>query len=155
MAGHAVPADVEDAVACLVTAFAEDPITGFLLQTGPHHRERVTRFFSLLMRARIVLKMPVLVTRGPPGIHGAAMGYVTAVPTWPSDLTEEWDRFEKAAPGLTERMATYDEITAKSKPDGKTVECPVPRARRLCTDWPRKTRERNAVVHVPPSPATR
>ena len=91
MAGHAVPADLEDAVACLVTAFAEDPITGFLLQTGPHYphyRERVTRFFSLLMRALIALKMPVLVARGPTGI-------------------------------------------------------------------PWTTRESNAVVHVPPSPATR
>ena len=149
MAGHAVPADVEDAVACLVTAFAEDPITGFLLQTGPHHRERVTRFFSLLMRARIALKMSVLVARGPTGIHGAAMGYATAVPTWPSDIAEEWDRFEKAAPGLTERMATYDEITAKSKPLAAHYYLGV-----IGRDWPRKTRERNAVVYFPPSPAT-
>ena len=112
----AASSDLEQAVDCLVAAFAEDPITGFLLQTGPDYRERITRFFSLLMRARITLKMPVVVARGTSGVHGAAMGYATARPAWPKDLTEEWDRFERAIPGLTDRMAIYDEISAKSKP---------------------------------------
>jgi ribosomal protein S18 acetylase RimI-like enzyme len=68
------------------------------------------------MRARIALGMPVVVARDTSGIHGAAMGYATARPAWPSDLSEEWDRFESAIPGLTERMAVYDEIAAKGKP---------------------------------------
>jgi ribosomal protein S18 acetylase RimI-like enzyme len=112
----AAPSDVEQAVGCLAAAFAQDPITGFLLQTGPGYRERVTQFFSLLMRARIALKMPVLVARGTAGIHGAAMGYTTVRPAWPSGLTEDWDRFEKATPGFTDRIAVYDEIAAKGKP---------------------------------------
>jgi hypothetical protein len=29
----ASPSDIDEAVACLATAFAQDPITGFLLQT--------------------------------------------------------------------------------------------------------------------------
>jgi len=112
----ASPSDIEEAVACLATAFAQDPITGFLLQTGQGYRERVTQFFSLLMQARIELKMPVFVARGARGIDGATMGYSTLRSQWPAGLTEEWVRFEKAIPGLTERMAIYDEVATKFKP---------------------------------------
>lgn len=112
----AAPSDLNETVGCLAMAFARDPITGFLLQARPGYRDRVTQFFSLLMRARIALKMPVLVARGTAGIHGAAMGYATIRPAWPLDLAEEWERFEKATPGLTDRMAIYDEIAAKCKP---------------------------------------
>lgn len=108
--------DLDEAVGCLAAAFAQDPLTGFLLQTGAGYRERLTRFFSLLMRARIALKMPVLVARGTAAIHGAVMGYATVHPAWPSDLAEDWDRFEKTTPGLTDRMAIYDEIAATWKP---------------------------------------
>ena len=108
--------DVDEAVGCLATAFAQDPITGFLLQTSQGYRERVTQFFSLLMRARIALEMPVFVARKANGIGGATMGYATAHSEWPIALTEEWDRFENAIPGLTDRMATYDEVATKFKP---------------------------------------
>ena len=108
--------DIDEAVACLATAFAQDPITGFLLQTGPGYRERVTQFFSLLMRARIALRMPVLVARGAHGIGGASMGYSTVRSEWPAGLTEEWDHFEKAILGVTDRMAIYDEVANKFKP---------------------------------------
>jgi ribosomal protein S18 acetylase RimI-like enzyme len=112
----ASPSDIDEAVRCLATAFAQDPITGFLLQTGQGYRERVTQFFSLLMRARIELEMPVFVARGADGIDGATMGYSTAPSEWPAGLTEEWVRFENAIPGLTERMAIYDEVATKFKP---------------------------------------
>lgn len=108
--------DLGDAVACLATAFARDGITGYLLETGPGYRDRVSQFFSLLMRARIALGMPVFLARGNAGICGASMGYSTVHPEWPRDLTEEWDRFEKSIPGMTERMAVYDEVAAKFKP---------------------------------------
>lgn len=112
----AAPSDLEQAVGCLVEAFAEDPITGFLLQTGPNYRERLAQFFSLLMGARLALNMPVLVARDTACIHGSAMGYTTVRPIWPRGLTEDWDRFEKATPGLNDRMALYDEIAETSKP---------------------------------------
>jgi len=112
----ASPSDIDEAVACLATAFAQDPITGFLLQTSQGYRERVTQFFSLLMRARIELKMPVFVARGAHGIGGATMGYSTLRSEWPVRLTEEWVRFEEAIPGLTDRMAIYDEVATKFKP---------------------------------------
>jgi hypothetical protein len=73
----AAGSDVEEAASCLAEAFAEDPVTGFPLQFGPSCRERVTRFFSLLVHARIALRMPVLLARTEVRIHGAAMGYST------------------------------------------------------------------------------
>lgn len=112
----AVPSDLEPALRCLVAAFAEDPITGFLLGKEPGYEERLTRFFSLLMRARIALGMPVLVARDAAGIHGAAMGYAAVRPAWPDDIAEDWDRFEKATHGLTERMSLYDEIAERYLP---------------------------------------
>ena len=108
--------ELDEAVGCLVPAFAQDPITGFLLQRGPGYQERLAQFFSLLMRARLALGMPVIVARDASGIRGAAMGYATEHPAWPNELAEEWTRFENAIPGLAERMAIYDEISARGKP---------------------------------------
>ena len=112
----AASSDLEQAVERLTKAFADDPITGFLLQTGPRYQERVTWFFTLLMGARLALDMPVLIARDAAGIHGAAMGYTTARPEWPKRFADEWGRFEHAIPGLNERMALYDEIADNSKP---------------------------------------
>jgi ribosomal protein S18 acetylase RimI-like enzyme len=112
----ATPSDVAQAVDCLAAAFAGDPITGFLLQAGANYRERLTRFFSLLARARTALGMPVLVARAASGIHGAAMGNTTAPPDWPSGLEEEWSRLELAIPGFDDRAALYEEIAERSRP---------------------------------------
>jgi ribosomal protein S18 acetylase RimI-like enzyme len=112
----AVPSDLHKAVLCLTAAFAQDPITGFVLQTGQGYPERLTRFFSLLMRARVALQMPVLVARDASDIQGAVMGYTTLHPAWPTGIAEEWQHFEKATPGLTERLLAYEEIAEKFKP---------------------------------------
>ena len=112
----AMPADVQSAVDVLAAAFADDPITGFLLQPGPGYRARLTQFFSLLMEARLTLSMPVLVARSTYGIHGAAMGYSPVRPTWPADLSARWDQFEQATPGMTDRMACYVDIAERFKP---------------------------------------
>jgi len=112
----AVLSDVDQAALCLTAAFAQDPITGFLLQEGPEYPGRLMQFFSLLMRARITLQMPVLITRGTAGIQGAAMGYTTLRPTWPRDIAEQWNQFEKATPGFAERHSVYEEIAKKFRP---------------------------------------
>lgn len=112
----ATPSDVEQTVRCLVAAFAEDPITSFLLQAGPNYQERLTRFFSLLVRARIALDMPVLVARGGAGVDGAAMGNIAAPPPWPDELEDEWARLETITPGFNDRAGLYDRIAEGGKP---------------------------------------
>lgn len=112
----ATESDVEEAVACLATAFAEDPITGFLLELGPGYHDRVSQFFSLLMHARIALGMPVLLARSADGVHGAVMGYPTEHPAWPADVSEAWNEFENATPGLTDRLAVYEGVADEYKP---------------------------------------
>jgi ribosomal protein S18 acetylase RimI-like enzyme len=112
----ATSADLEQSAACLATAFADDPITEFLLQVGRGKRERLVQFFSLLMKARTALNMPVLVVRDAARICGAAMGNTTLPPPWPSDLEEEWENLETVAPGFNARAAIYDEVAEKYKP---------------------------------------
>lgn len=112
----AAPSDLEQVVSRLAAAFAEDPITGFLLQPGPSYRDRLTQFFSLLMRARMALDMPVIVARGRTAIEGAAMGYRTTCPPWPTALEDEWDHFETTVPSFSERSAAYDEVAERCKP---------------------------------------
>jgi GNAT superfamily N-acetyltransferase len=113
---RATPADLPEAVGRLALAFAQDRITEFLLQRGPEYERRLTQFFTLLMRARIGLEMPVVLARDGAQIQGAAMGHNTANPTWPDGIAQDWDLFEKSIPGLTDRMAIYDEIAEKYKP---------------------------------------
>lgn len=108
--------DADAIVACLADAFAQDPITRFLLQPDPGYQDRLTQFFSLLLRARIELKMPVIVARGAQRIGGAAMGYSTTQAEWPSGLAEEWSRFEKGCLGFPERRAIYEEVATKFEP---------------------------------------
>lgn len=112
----ATESDLDETLSCLADAFAKDPITGYLMQNGPGYRERVAKFFSLLMRARLALGMPVLVAKDESAIQGAVMGYTTLRPTWPKDLAEEWDRFEHSIPGLPERMAVYERLAEHGKP---------------------------------------
>lgn len=112
----ATSSDIQPAVDCLATAFSEDPITRFLLGTDSGYRERLTRFFSLLMDVRIVLDMPVLVARDTAGIRGAAMGYAAVRPKWPARFAEEWRLFEESIPGFGDRSALYDEIAEQGKP---------------------------------------
>jgi ribosomal protein S18 acetylase RimI-like enzyme len=44
------------------------------------------------------------------------MGYTTARPKWPKDLSEEWSDFEKSIHGMADRMAQYEDIGAKFTP---------------------------------------
>lgn len=112
----ATPSDIESTVGCLAAAFSDDPITGFLLQAGPGYRERLMRFVSLLIKARIALRMPVLVAQESATVHGAAMGNSANPPAWPSKLETEWNSLELAVPGFTDRAALYDQIAEKGKP---------------------------------------
>lgn len=112
----ATSSDLDPAIDCLASAFAADPLTQFLFGPGPGYRDRVSQFFSLLMRARLALDMPVLLARDAAAIHGGVMGYTTARPSWPKAIADEWDHFENSIPGLAERMAAYDAIAERFKP---------------------------------------
>ncbi|NDK39502.1 N-acetyltransferase [Pseudoxanthomonas gei] len=112
----AQPHDIDQAVDCLTSAFSADPITRFLLQPGQEYPNRLRHFFSLLMQARVVLGMPVLLSRDASAVHGAAMGYTTSRPEWPSEVSESWEALAKAIPGFDERMSVYDCIAESYKP---------------------------------------
>ena len=109
-------ADVDETASCLAAAFASDPITGYLLGNDELYSARVTQFFSLLLRARIALEMPVFLAREGRVIRGASMGYATVHPDWPADVAEEWNHFEKSIPGFTDRMGVYESIATRFKP---------------------------------------
>lgn len=113
---RATPSDLVQAVDRLTHAFARDPITGFLLQAGPDYRERLTRFFSLLMQARLALGMPVLVAREGDEIHGIVMGNIPSPPAWPTDIAQAWEDFESAVPGMVDRLAIYEGLAAQFAP---------------------------------------
>ena len=113
---RATSSDLVPTVDRLIHAFARDPITGFLLQDGPAYRERLAQFFSLLMRARIALGMPVLVARERDEIYGIVMGNVPSPPAWPADIAKEWEDFERAVPGMVDRLAIYEGIAAQHAP---------------------------------------
>ena len=109
--------DVEATVRSLVAAFAEDPLTGYLMQPGEGYEDRLAQFFSLLMRARLALDAPVLVAKPNEVARGVAMGYATGRPAWPEALAEAWRRFERSLPDMVDRMAAYDEIAARFAPE--------------------------------------
>ena len=44
------------------------------------------------------------------------MGYTALHPAWPTNIAQEWAKFETATPGLTERLLAYEEIADKFNP---------------------------------------
>lgn len=112
----AAASDLDPVVHCLVAAFAADPITGFLLGSGPGYADRLRAFFSLLLRARLALGSPVLVARGAEGVLGAAMGNPASPSSWPDHLEQEWSGLESLAPGFDERAARYEQVAERCKP---------------------------------------
>jgi hypothetical protein len=71
----AAPPDVDEATRCLTAAFAADPLITYFFRSSPLGRNAACHaFFSLLLRARLALGMPVLLAKGSDAIVGAAMG---------------------------------------------------------------------------------
>jgi GNAT superfamily N-acetyltransferase len=108
--------DVEGAVAMLAEAFADDPLMHFFFGGNADGiKGATTRFFSILMRARLGMGAPVLVGQSD-GLRGVAMGYGVARPDWPKSLEDEWDAFEADLPGLADRFTAYDRVSDACKP---------------------------------------
>lgn len=66
----ATHSDVRESVACWVAAFAQDPITEFLLRPGPGYPERLRQFFSLLMLSLTAPKGPPMIAVMAPLLGG-------------------------------------------------------------------------------------
>lgn len=109
--------DVNAAIAVLGDAFADDPLMVYLFREHAGGvRAGTTAFFSILLRARIALGMPALVLTHDGALLGAAMGYDTSRPAWLEALTQEWEAFEASVPGLSARMAAYENLCEAYQP---------------------------------------
>lgn len=112
------PDDVDAAIAALGEAFAEDPLMLHLFRDNPAGvRSGAMAFFSMLLRARIALRMPAFVLDDSGSVLGTAMGYDTARPTWPEAIASEWSRFAAAVPGFAPRLAAYDAMCEAHQPN--------------------------------------
>ena len=105
----AEPADAEAVVAMLVEAFAADPLISYFFPGG--RQAGASSFFSILLRVRLALEMPVLVLSDGGKPLGVAMGYDASRPTWPASYTAEWRALEASVAGLVDRLAAYDAIS--------------------------------------------
>lgn len=109
--------DVDAALAALGDAFAQDPLMLFLFMEYPEGpRAGAMGFFSILLRARIALNAPAYVLLQDGKILGAAMGYDTSRPQWPSALAEEMSIFETDTPGFGARVAAYANLCDRYEP---------------------------------------
>jgi GNAT superfamily N-acetyltransferase len=114
---QATPSDAASVAACLTEAFAADPLMTYFFGDNPAGRDpSVTRFFSLLLRVRIAMRMPALLAREGDRLVGGAMGYTTERPDWPTAFEREWEAFESTAPQISERFSAYQSIADAALP---------------------------------------
>ena len=109
--------DVDEAVRVLVDAFAADSLMDFLFYSHPQGvATGAHSFFSILLRARIALRMPTILCRQGNRIAGVAMGYNTDPPTWPENFNDEWRTLAAQTPGFAKRLALYESIATSCVP---------------------------------------
>jgi GNAT superfamily N-acetyltransferase len=109
--------DVDESVRALVDAFAADTLIDFLFYSHPKGvATGAHSFFSILLRARIALRMPSILCRQGNRIAGVAMGYNTDPPEWPESFNEEWRALAAQTPGFAKRLAVYEAIATRCVP---------------------------------------
>lgn len=109
--------DINGAIAALGDAFAEDPLMLYLFEKNPNGvRAGILPFFTMILRARIALGMPIYVLQHKDHVLGAAMGNDTTRPAWPPALAEEWAQFENAVPDFSVRLAAYEKLCEVHEP---------------------------------------
>ncbi|MEO8195449.1 MAG: GNAT family N-acetyltransferase [Thermoanaerobaculia bacterium] len=114
---EATTEDVEAAAGALAAAFAADPLIAYFFRTHPEGVGPVSRrFFALLLRLRIALRMPALVQKAAGRVLGVAMGYDTERPVWPAAFASAWQRLEDETPGFAARLAAYEAISHAHAP---------------------------------------
>jgi hypothetical protein len=108
--------DIEPVVEALVSAFAGDPLIGFLFGDGREQESHVGEFFRILLEVRVTLGMPAFCAEEGGVIVGAVMGYDASRPTWEEGHTEKWTRLMAAAEGLDSRLREYGNLADKFEP---------------------------------------
>ena len=108
--------DIEPVVEALVSAFAGDPLIGFLFGKGWERKPYVAEFFRILLDVRVTFGMPALCAHEDGVISGAAMGYDVSRPVWNQNHTEKWKRLLTAAEGLDSRLREYGTLADRFEP---------------------------------------
>jgi len=109
--------DVEQAVTCLVEAFADDPQMACFFPVEKSLRpEAIRSFFSILMEARLALNMPVLLAVEDGEILGAIMGYDTNRPEWLPEHSRRFVDLETRNEGLVDRLRRADDLMTFYQP---------------------------------------
>ncbi len=128
----ATPAGIPAAVACMVAAFAVDPVMGCFFHDSPPGRAEAT--------ARIVPLLPE--ARGASGIGGLVMGSDTRCPDWPANIRTRWDGFVASHPNLAGRLKAYETIVKSGEPGGLgfrvTAVGPLGKAQLWCLTRPHR-----------------
>jgi GNAT superfamily N-acetyltransferase len=108
--------DLEAVVEALVSAFAGDPLIGFLFGEDWQQKPHVGAFFRILLEVRVSLGMPAFCAQEGGVIVGAVMGYDTSRPTWEEEQTEKWTQLLAEAEGLESRLREYGNLADKFEP---------------------------------------
>jgi ribosomal protein S18 acetylase RimI-like enzyme len=109
--------DVDEAVRTLVATPSTDGMMDFLFYSHPEGvAAGARRFFSILLRARIALRMPTILSSEGSRIVGVAMGYDTDPPEWPEHFNEEWRELAAQTPGFAKRLGQYEAIATTWAP---------------------------------------
>lgn len=108
--------DIEPVVDSLVSAFAGDPLIGFLFGPDWEQEHHVSEFFRILLDVRVALGMPAFCAEEDGLILGAVMGYDTTRPVWKEIHTEQWMHLMKAAEGLESRLGEYEKLADAFEP---------------------------------------
>lgn len=108
--------DIETVVEALVSAFAGDPLIGFLFGQGWERKPYVGEFFRILLDVRVTLRMPAFCADEDGVILGAAMEYDVSRPVWNESHAERWKRLLTAAEGLDSRLGEYGTLADRFEP---------------------------------------
>lgn len=108
--------DIDAVVAAFVSAFAGDPLIGYLFGASHEREAHVREFFRVLLEVRVSLGMPALCAEVDGDILGGAMGYDVTRPTWTGEHLARWDRLTRDAEGAAARLSEYGALADRFEP---------------------------------------
>lgn len=108
--------DLEPTVQALVSAFASDPLIGFLFAESRDRDTDLAEFFRVLLDVRVALAMPAFTAAEGGQALGGVMGYDTSRPTWTDAQVSRWNHLMATAAGLEPRLAEYEALAERFTP---------------------------------------